>query len=441
LPAPGGGEKTPANSKMARLPEREVDPNFDFTDIEWELKSQCDALDRRYEREGMIMNDPDLEAYVGRVGQSVLPSAVPLPNVAWRFHVLRDPVPNAFSMPNGSVYVNTGLLALLDNESQLASVLAHEISHVTGRHSYRANRSYRKKALTVSIFQMAGSYAPGNTNWGATIRVAAVAVPSLVQASILGYDRELERQADLFALEKLRQSDYDPREMANVFQHLDEKPEVDLQTFFYNDHPKLQDRISYVNQYLAEHTVESGSSSQPQISQYREAVARALRTNVQLAIGADRPRTAHVIAKRLVDWDQTSTDNMLTLADTYRALGPWTAQPTADEMSSKGKKDLAKMKSKLTPAEEAEKVRSSPQGQANFRENTRQAEELYKKVLEIDPSKAIAYKSLGQMYESERDIDSARQAYQKYVAATEDASDAERVQRKLATLGPTLRQK
>ena len=147
--------------------------------------------------------------------------------------------------------VNTGLLAVLDNESQLASVLAHEITHVTGRHGYDANRSYRKKALTVSLIQMGASYAPGGNNWSESFRLAASVLPIIMQASINGYQKELEREADLYALEKLGNTGYDPREMANAFRHLQETNEVELQTVYYSDHPKLKDRIDYVNTYLA----------------------------------------------------------------------------------------------------------------------------------------------------------------------------------------------
>jgi predicted Zn-dependent protease len=67
--------------------------------------------------------------------------------VSWKFRVARDPQPNAFALPNGSIYVTTGLMTLIDNESQLAAVLAHELTHVMRRHTYAANRSNRKKFL------------------------------------------------------------------------------------------------------------------------------------------------------------------------------------------------------------------------------------------------------------------------------------------------------
>ena len=70
--------------------------------------------------------------------------------------MLRDPIPNAFALANGSIYVNSGLLAVLENEAQLASVIAHEQTHVLNRHPYLENRSYRKKSVAANILAGVG---------------------------------------------------------------------------------------------------------------------------------------------------------------------------------------------------------------------------------------------------------------------------------------------
>src|SRR5882762_8049667 len=110
--------------------------NFTFTKVDLELLEQSDLLDQKYEKEGMVYHDPALNAYVTQVGLSMLPAGSAPEHVNWHFYILRDPIANAFASPNGSIYVNTGLLSLLENEDQLASVLAHEITHVTDRHAY-----------------------------------------------------------------------------------------------------------------------------------------------------------------------------------------------------------------------------------------------------------------------------------------------------------------
>lgn len=115
--------------------EEVSDEKFVFGKVDQELLSEIKLLDERFEKEGVVYHEPALDAYLNRVGMAVVADKK-LENVEWKFRALRDPVPNAFAMPNGSIYINTGLLALLDDENQLAAVIAHEITHVSGRHTW-----------------------------------------------------------------------------------------------------------------------------------------------------------------------------------------------------------------------------------------------------------------------------------------------------------------
>ena len=122
-------------------PQSPANEDFKFEKVDLELLEQVNLLDRRFEREGLVLEDEVTVAYLNRVGKSLLPRGLKLENVSWNFRALRDPQPNAFALPNGSIYISTGLLALMDNESQLAAVLAHELTHVLRRHTYLQNRS------------------------------------------------------------------------------------------------------------------------------------------------------------------------------------------------------------------------------------------------------------------------------------------------------------
>ncbi|HEU4769997.1 MAG TPA: M48 family metallopeptidase, partial [Pyrinomonadaceae bacterium] len=137
-----------------------VNEQFKFGEVDLELLEQSDLLDRRLERDGLVLADESTNAYLRRIGQSLIPRGLQLEKVSWRFRALRDPQPNAFALPNGSIYVTTGLMTLLDNESQLAAIIAHEVTHVMGRHTYLHNRSSRKKFLTMNVMSAVGAYAP-----------------------------------------------------------------------------------------------------------------------------------------------------------------------------------------------------------------------------------------------------------------------------------------
>ena len=149
---------------------------FKFGKVDLELLEQMNLLDQRFEKEGLVYHDLILDPYLDRVGQTVVADKE-LENVTWRFHALRDAEPNAVALPNGSIYINIGLLSLLDNEAQLAGVLAHEVTHVAKRHTYVQNRSIRKKVLAINIFNTIGMWNPVGGAVGGAINAIAQLSP------------------------------------------------------------------------------------------------------------------------------------------------------------------------------------------------------------------------------------------------------------------------
>jgi Zn-dependent protease with chaperone function len=206
---------------------------FRFGDVDLEFLDQIKRLDKKFEEQALVYREPQLNAYIDRLGRSLLKPEDQLENVVWQFHVMRKPTINAFAMPNGSIYVHTGLLARMENEAQLASVLSHEIIHVRNRHSYLEYRSYRKKALAANIITMVGALG------GADIGMAAQLMLTL---SVLGYNREREKEADLEGARLMASSPYEPKEMVAALECLLPKYEVDLYgepPSIYSDHPKI----------------------------------------------------------------------------------------------------------------------------------------------------------------------------------------------------------
>src|SRR4030095_6309775 len=91
---------------------------FKLGEVDLEVLEQADLLDVRLERDGLVLGDEAANAYLRRIGRSLIPRGLELERVTWRFRALRDPQPNAFALPNGSIYVTTGLLTLIDNETK-----------------------------------------------------------------------------------------------------------------------------------------------------------------------------------------------------------------------------------------------------------------------------------------------------------------------------------
>jgi predicted Zn-dependent protease len=409
---------------------------FSFTKIDIDLLEQTNLLDKRLEREGLVYHSRDLNAYVTQIGLSVVPLGLAVDRAQWQFRVLRDPMPNAFAMPNGSVYVNSGLLSLLENEDQLASVLAHEVTHVTDRHSFLHYRDYRKKAAIANISSYAARVASGSGDWGRVIGLAVSVLPVLMDASIRGYSRELERNADVYSFNKLVEGNYDPREMANTFRLLQRKDEVDLPENYYNDHPKLEERIKYLTELVqsrppAEVAEEVRTARRTRYLDSTEAVDRE---DIYLALLSRRSRTALTRAQKLVDRHPDSADNLYCLAEAYRGLGPWTARPTEQELSGAGQKDNRNLKKKFTPDEQEQELLSRDGGQTAWRQNQKLSEEYYQKALAADPTHAKAYRGIGALYEKQRKHQEALAAYQKYLDLQPNALDQVRIRQRIESL-------
>ncbi len=411
--------------------------DFAFTKVDLDLLEQCNLLDKRLEKDGVVYLDESLNSYLDRVGKSVLPKDGTPERVEWRFHVLRDPLANAFALPNGSIYVNLGLLALLDNEAQLAAVLAHEVTHVLGRHSYLAFRSYRKKVLALNISSLVGAWSPfAGAAVGWSIYAIANVVPVMLVVSIYGYSRELEREADLYSVNRLSDSGYDAREVVNVFKLLQKDFEGDRIKLFYNDHPQLGERIVYVNKLIESSAAKRDLSESPASDKrrYLGTVEKAGRHNVQLDIDSGRFHTAVALSQKLVDFNPKASENLYYLAESYRALGPRAPELTKEELTEKAKKDARKKKQKLTPEEDESALMSTTAGQTNWKSNQQKAQDFYFEAMELDSSNALAHRGLGMLLEKGQKREQAIREYRKYLELAPKAIDRLRIVSRLEAL-------
>src|ERR1041385_1970173 len=140
-------------------------------------------------------------------------------------------------------------MSFIYNESELAAIIAREVTHAMRRHTYVFNRSNRKKFLTINVMAAVGAYAPGGIV-GAVISIVTTVAPFMMMATIFGYSRDLEREADLKGVDMMISAEYAPEEMVNVMKLLDKDIEGENIRLFYNDHPALDERIKYLSNYL-----------------------------------------------------------------------------------------------------------------------------------------------------------------------------------------------
>ncbi len=181
-------------------------------------------------RDSVYLDEPATSAYV----QEVMDRLYPEFKSTIRVQLIRSPQLNAFALPNGSIYFNVGLAARLDNEAQLATVLAHEGAHFVNKHSLQSQRNLKNSAAFANTLAMLGIPFIGD--------FAAL-------SSVYGYSQDLEREADEVAFERLQQAGYDTREAAKTFIYLLEEVETlgIEEPFFFSSHPALRERIESFN--------------------------------------------------------------------------------------------------------------------------------------------------------------------------------------------------
>jgi predicted Zn-dependent protease len=202
-----------------------------------------ESIVRDMRRDPQFIDDPELSEYLGTIGARL--SQAMGARQDFEFFGVRDPTINAFALPGGFVGVHTGLIAAADTESELASVLAHELSHVTQRHIARMLGQQRQMQLPV-LAAMAAALLLGRSRpdlaGGATVAVQGAAA-----STQLAYSRDFERDADRTGLQALVAAGYDPRAMAVFFEKMQRSQRVsDDGTVpgYLRTHPVTTERIA-----------------------------------------------------------------------------------------------------------------------------------------------------------------------------------------------------
>ena len=195
------------------------------------------------ERESRLVDDPAISEYVSRIGQNIVRNSdAKLPFV---IKVIDSDEINAFALPGGFMFVNTGLLLKAQNEAELAGVLAHEIAHVAARHGTRqASRAQIVNYATIPLVFVGG--------WaGYAIRqAAALALP----VGFLQFSRAFEAQADYLGLQYMDRSGYDPVAFVDFFEKIEslEKRKPGTIARAFSSHPMTSTRIRNAQKEIQE---------------------------------------------------------------------------------------------------------------------------------------------------------------------------------------------
>lgn len=194
-------------------------------------------------REAAYLDDVEVEGYLNRLGQRLL-AAAPPSGVDFSFFAVSDSTLNAFALPGGFIGVHTGLVLAASSESELASVLGHEIAHVTQRHIARMIGNQGRSGMMMLATMIVAILAAGSNPQAAEAAIATGQATAL--QSQLAYTRDFEREADRNGLMTLQAAGFDVRGMPAFFERLQRNSRLyeNNAPAYLRTHPLTTDRIT-----------------------------------------------------------------------------------------------------------------------------------------------------------------------------------------------------
>ena len=234
LAAPGAVARGKDKKKdPEQIGNRDVGKGVNLYSLEKEI-ALGKQMAQEVEREAKIIEDPVIAEYVNRVGQNLVRNSDA--KVPFTIKVVDSEEVNAFALPGGFFFVNSGLVLRADNEAELAGVMAHEIAHVAARHGTRqATRGEIANYASLPLIFMGG--------WaGYAIQSAASAI---VPIGFLKFSRGFEAEADQLGLQYLYKTGYDPTAFTEFFEKIEtlEKTKPGTLSRVFSTHPMTEDRI------------------------------------------------------------------------------------------------------------------------------------------------------------------------------------------------------
>ncbi len=237
-------DKKPKNSDVDNIGNRNINKglgNLNMISLEKEI-ALGKSLAQEVERSSKLINDPIVTEYVNRVGQNLVKNSDA--KVPFTIKVIDSEEINAFALPGGFFYVNSGLVTAADEESELAGVMAHEIAHVAARHG---TEQYTKATLanyaTIPLIFMSGGLGYGLYQ----------AAGFLIPMQFLHFSRKAETEADFLGLEYMYKTGYDPTAFVSFFEKIQaqEKKKPGTLSKMFSTHPPTGDRIEKTQANIA----------------------------------------------------------------------------------------------------------------------------------------------------------------------------------------------
>jgi beta-barrel assembly-enhancing protease len=354
-----------------------------------------------------VVRDPYLSGYINTVGQKIVQQLGAQP-FQYRFFILEDPTYNAFAVPGGYIFVNTGIIRLMEREDELAGVLAHEVTHIHQRHM--AKRLEKAKISTVATVIAA---------LAAVLLGGAAAAPLLTgamagaESAMLAYSREDEKEADTLGFKWLTMSRYDPHYMTTVFKKMNRQRwfESNDIPFYLKTHPELESRMIDLAHLADSHRIPEREPTPP------TKAFTFFKQRLEAMYGNPQRMKRELLIR--LSQEPDNIPNRYSLALVYKRLGdrPLASQAyqqalARDPNNEMIKRDLAIFDYESNKVQEAhslfqELLRHNPKDEVSLYytglilQDRRQVDEaltLFEKLHTLNPAFTEVYYNLGTLY-------------------------------------------
>jgi len=362
---------------------RDSVPMFKPVGLEDEIK-----ISRDFRREANanfhLIRQPEVLDYVNHIGRRILSTMGPQP-YEYRFFIVENPQLNAFAVPGGSIYINSGLIEAVRSTDELASVMAHEIIHVKSRHMARMSGPD-----PVSLLGLLGAVLAATGSQGAA---AASLGPAIAATRQLSYTRALEQEADNLGVKYMNEAGYDPSGSLTFFKHLDEERAMNPIRVppYLLTHPLTADRIG-----SAEVMIRS-LGPRPAQSRQADSIRRVqFFLHLQLPNGQNRQAAPNGNSKGANESNNAEALHLRALE--YAETGEWEKARetyervrTLDPHSPGLDRDLGRLYTQT----------------GDFR----RGHEAFARAIKSEPRESLNYFYLGELYEKEAQWSEAAGAY------------------------------